>query len=204
MKDLRKQEFIIFDVETTGLSPRWGDRIIEIAALKVKDLKPVGEFYSFVDPQREISYGAFQVNGITPDMLMGAPTLEEILPRFLKFIGSAALVGHNIKFDLSFLCYELSLMGKWLRPKTVVIDTLKMARGLLPHLGRYPLWFIADSLGITRKQEHRAMADVKLTFEVFLRLIKTMGKKDIEDMGVLSGALDEYKAVYNKQIQGIL
>ena len=204
MKNLKKQEFIIFDVETTGLSPRWGDRIIEIAALKVKDLKPVGEFYSFVDPQREISFGAFQVNGITSEMLMGAPTSEEILSRLLKFIGRAALVGHNIKFDLSFLCYELSLMGKWLREETVVIDTLKMARGLLPHLSRYPLWFIADSLGITRKQEHRAMADVKLTFEVFLRLIKTMGKKDIEDMGVLSGALDEYKAVYNKQIQGIL
>ena len=200
MKSFKKKEFIIFDVETTGLSPRTGDRIVEIAALKIKNLKLVEEFYSFVDPEREISFGAFQVNGITQDMLIGAPKSREILPRFLEFMGDAALVGHNISFDLGFLCHELSLIGMRLKDKTIIIDTLKMARNLLPHLGRYPLWLIADSLGVHMDQEHRAMADVHLTFKVFYKLIKTMGEKDINEIGVLSNILNDYKGVSQERI----
>ncbi len=187
-KDFKKAEFVIFDIETTGLSPSWGDRIVEIAALKVKNSKPVDRFYSFVDPQREISFGAFAVNGITEEMLRGAPTSCEILPRFLEFLGDAALVGHNVGFDLSFLCHELSLLGMGLKDKTVIVDTLKMARHLLPNLGRYPLWFVAESLGLPKGQQHRAMSDVELTFDVFRRLIKEMGEKNIEDIGVVANA----------------
>ena len=193
MTDFRKQEFIIFDVETTGLSPRWGDRIVEIAAIRIKNLKPVENFYSFVDPQKEISWGAFQVNGITEEMLIGAPTAKEILPRFLEFIGRGALIGHNIGFDLSFLCHELSLLGLRLKKETVIIDTLKIARHLLPHLSRYPLWHVAESLGIRKTQEHRAMADVTLTFDVFCRLLKKInGEEDIVEIGVLPDAWEKY------------
>ena len=188
MKNFKRTEFVVFDVETTGLSPSWGDRIVEIAALKVRNSKPIERFYSFVDPQREISFGAFAVNGITGEMLKGAPTSREILPRFLEFVGDAALVGHNVRFDLSFLCYELSLLSMGLKDKTVIIDTLKMARHLLPDLGRYPLWFVAQSLGITKGQQHRAMADVELTFNVFRRLIEEMGEKNIEDVGFVANA----------------
>lgn len=192
MNDIQGKEFVIFDVETTGLSPAEGDRIVEIAALKIKGLVPQEKFYSFVNPEREISFGAFQVNGITPEMLMGAPKSREILPRFFNFLGDAAIVGHNIGFDLGFLCSELSLLGKQLKEETVIVDTLKMARHLLPQLGRYPLWSVATALGIRKSQAHRAMADVELTYEVFRRLVEAKGERSLSEIGVLSHALEKF------------
>ena len=190
--DLKEKEFVIFDVEATGLSPSGGDRIIEIAAIKINGLRPVEKFYSFVDPERELSFGAFQVNGITDEMLLGAPTSREVLPRFHDFLKGAAIVGHNIRFDLSFLCHELSLIEMKLEEHTVVIDTIKMARHLLPHLGRYPLWFVAHSLGIRKTQGHRAMADVELTFEVFRRLVEAKGERNLFEIGSLPNALEKF------------
>ena len=192
MNDIKEKEFVIFDVETTGLSPASGDRIIEIAALKINGLRPVEKFYSFIDPERELSFSAFQVNGITEEMLLGAPTSREVLPRFHDFLQGAAIVGHNIRFDLSFLCYELSLIERKLGEDTVVIDTIRMARHLLPHLGRYPLWFVAHSLGIRRTQAHRAMGDVELTYEVFRRLIEAKGERNLFEIGSLPNALEKF------------
>src|SRR3989338_1633845 len=191
--DLLKTEFCIFDVETTGLSPVDGDRIVEIATIKVSSLKSVARFHSLINPEREIPFGASEINGITNEMIADAPKSREVLPAFLEFLGDAVIVGHNVKFDLSFLCYELSLLGRWLREKTTVIDTLKMARNLLPQRGRYPLWSVADGLGIKWDQEHRAMSDAELTVEVFLRLVKTMGKKDMVDIGILPDVMKEFR-----------
>ena len=199
--DLKNQEFIIFDVETTGLSPVGGDRIIEIAALKVKNFRITDEFYSFVDPKREIPFSATQVNGITQDMILGAPSSQEVLTRFHSFISHTALVGHNIKFDLSFVCYEFGLISKWFKDGVMIIDTLKIARNILPNLGRYPLWSVAKSLGIEGEQKHRARDDTKLTFQVFTRLVKIMGEKTLEDIGVLPSALDEFKTFRREERQ---
>jgi DNA polymerase-3 subunit alpha (Gram-positive type) len=185
-QDIQKREYVIFDVETTGLFPGFGDRIVEIAALKIKDLEPVDRFSSLLDPQREISYGAFQVNQITASMLKGAPQAQEILPRFLDFVGEAALVGHNVQFDLGFLCHELALVERKLKEKTVVLDTLKMARRFIPRLPSYSLWSVAQSLGVKRNQEHRAMADVELTFAVFARLIGMARRQNIQDIRELA------------------
>ena len=173
---------MIFDVETTGLSPYGGDRIVEIAALKIRNLVPVDKFYSLVDPEREISFGAFQVNGITPDMLIGAPKSSKVLPRFMEFVGSAGLVGHNVKFDLGFVCSELSLLGLSLPRTTVVVDTLKLSRNLLPQMGRYPLWLVAQTLGVKKNQKHRAMADVELTYRVFSKLLGMAQGKDFRQI----------------------
>ena len=193
MKNLKEKDLIVFDVETTGLSPQTGDRIVEIAALKVRNLKSIDKFYSLVDPQREIPLGASQVNGISKEMLGGAPTSRKILPDFFKFVDGCAIVGHNVEFDLNFLCYELSLVGMYLNDQTTVIDTLKMSRQLLPHLGRYPLWSVAQSLGIKQEQKHRAMSDVELTFDVLRGLCKVMGDRDVNEIGVLTNVLEKYQ-----------
>ena len=193
MNELIKPAFVIFDVETTGLFPETGDRMIEIAALKVTDLQIVDKFYSLLDPQREISLGAYEVNGITPGMLQGAPEAKDVLPRFLKFLGGAHLVGHNIKFDLGFLCHELSLLDMKLHEKTMVVDTLKLARRVLPALGRYPLWLVAESLGIKIEQKHRAMADVELTLQVFQRLMESKKSKNPADHNIYEDVLDRYQ-----------
>ncbi len=183
-KDSR-QEFIIFDVETTGLSPQTGDRIIEIGALKIRNLKAVAEFHTLVNPDREISPGAFAVNGITQDMVAVAPLAQEVLPAFLHFVGENPIVAHNARFDMSFLGHEMALAGMNFSRPFKVIDTLRMARGLLPGLGSYALAMVAYALGIEDEQTHRAMDDVRMTHEVFCRLFLKAEEENIADTDTL-------------------
>mgnify|MGYP001572756674 CR=1 FL=1 len=179
MNEIKQKEFVVFDVETTGLSPVSGDRVIEIAAVKVRGLQVVEEFYSLINPQREISFGAFAVNGISRAMVDGAPTARKIIPAFLEFIKTSVLIGHNVKFDLGFLSYELSLLELKLSPQTVALDTIRMARALIPGLGSYSLASVSYALGITEIQRHRAMADVMMTWEVFERLRQNAERKNL-------------------------
>ena len=182
--NIKLTEFVIFDVETTGLSPLDGDRIVEIAAVKVKGTQVVDKFYSLVNPQRSIPSQATLVNNITEDMIAKAPVAADILPGMIHFIGGACVAGHNVRFDLNFLCYELSLIGRRLNDQTPAVDTLKMARDLLPYLSNHKLAYLARSLGVVVDQTHRAMADVELTVAVFLRLMDMAGDKDLQQAAV--------------------
>ncbi len=182
--NIKLAEFVIFDVETTGLSPIDGDRIVEIAAVKVKGSQVVDKFYSLVNPQRTVPPQATQVNNITDDMLISAPVAADILPQMIHFIGGACVAGHNVRFDLNFLCYELALTGRRLNDQTPAVDTLKMARDLLPYLSNHKLGYLARSLGVVVDQTHRAMADVELTVAVFLRLMDMAGDKDLQQVSV--------------------
>lgn len=182
MITIKSTEFIVFDVETTGLSAIDGDRIIEIAAIKLKDFKPVATFHSLIDPQRDLPASATNVNGITVDMLEGAPTSGEFLPGLIDFIGGGCLVGHNVKFDLNFVCYELALHGRRMREETPAIDTLKMAKALIPYLSSYRLSHIAGALGITITETHRALSDTQLTADVLLKLVDMAGDRNIEGL----------------------
>ena len=131
-----KAQFTIFDVETTGLYPYSGDKICEIAAVRVNSsCKRPKKFSSLVDPGRPISYGAFSVNGITASMLAGKPTIDKVLPKFLKFAEDSVLVAYNAGFDLGFL---ESAMGedKEMLKDYLVIDALALARRLFPEAGR--------------------------------------------------------------------
>ena len=182
--NIKLAEFVIFDVETTGLSPVEGDRIVEIAAVKVKGAQVVDKFYSLVNPQRSIPAQASLVNNITDDMIAAAPVAADILPQMIHFIGGACVAGHNVRFDLNFLCYELALIGRRLHDHTPAVDTLKMARELLPYLSNHKLAYLARSLGVRVDQTHRAMADVELTVAVFLRLVDMAGDKDLQQVSV--------------------
>jgi len=177
-------EFVIFDVETTGLSPTDGDRIIEIAAVKIKEGKVMDKFYSLVNPKRYMPAQATMVNNITDDMLVGAPVAADVLPQMINFIGGACVAGHNVRFDLNFLCYELAMIGRRLNDQTPAVDTLKMARDLLPYLSNHKLAYLARSLGVVVDQTHRAMADVEITVAVFLRLMEMAGDKDLHQVAV--------------------
>jgi len=167
----RQTEYVVFDVETTGLSPQSGDRIVEIAAVRVKNWKIIDTFQSLVDPQRELPMEAQQIHNITQEMLTGAPTADQILPKMIDFTAGACLVGHNVKFDLNFLCFQLSLIGRKLKEETPAIDTLKMAKELLPHLTSFRLSHVAHSLGAKIDTHHRALPDVQLTASVMCRLL---------------------------------
>ena len=182
MITVKNTEFVILDVETTGLSSQTGDKIIEIAAMKIKDGQVVSKFHSLVNPGRLIPTEATNVNNITNEMVSDAPTNAVILPQFMAFIGGASVAGHNVKFDLNFICYELALLGRRLPDTTPAVDTLKMARDLLPYLSNHKLAYLARSLGVRVTETHRALADVELTVQVFFRLLEIAQEQNLLDL----------------------
>lgn len=174
-------EFTIFDTETTGLEPESGDRIVEIAAVRLKGKEIISKFESLVNPHREISSGAFNVNHISQEMLRDAPSIEKVLPHFLDFIRGSCLCSYNANFDLGFLDNELRLLGQPNLTDIVVVDILKMAKRLTPRLERYALWFVAEKMGIKQKQQHRAFSDVEITLELFNKFKEVLSTKGIYD-----------------------
>lgn len=174
----------VVDVETTGLSPRYGDRIVEIAVLRYDGGAEVA-FQSLVNPRRAISPGASAVHGITQAMVDSAPLFGEVADRIWPFLDGAVLVAHNAPFDLSFLNAERAYLG--LPPlANRVVDTLALARR---HF-RFPsnsLGLIARSLGIPAPVQHRAMADVRITLKVLERFaeeLKPLGMASLDSLSI--------------------
>jgi DNA polymerase-3 subunit alpha (Gram-positive type) len=163
-------EYVIFDVETTGLSPLDGDRIIELAAARVRKGVIIDRYTTFVNPQRPLNAEAQKLNKITQQMVEGAPTSAEVLPKFVEFTGGACLVAHNASFDIKFVSFELALAGRKLHDGTPVLDTMKMSKSFLPHLTSQRLSYIAHSLGVPVGDTHRALADVEILMGVLVRL----------------------------------
>lgn len=181
MKSIEEIEFTIFDTETTGLNPKTGDRIVELAGLRFKGKDKIATFQMLVNPGRPISEAAFAVNKISQGMLENAPSIEKIIPEFLNFIQGSCLCSYNAGFDLEFISNEFELNNQKFPQDILVIDILKMARRLLPGLERYALWFVAEKLGCKRKQEHRAFSDVEITLDVFNKLKGILTAKGIYD-----------------------
>lgn len=188
-------EITIFDTETTGLNPFTGDRIVELAGLRVKGPVRLAQFDTLINPGREISSGAFAVNKITPEMLKDALSMEKVMPRFLEFIQGSCLCSYNAGFDLGFLNQELKLLGAQEIKNFVVIDVLTMAKKLLPGLTRYTLWAVAEELKVKLTQKHRAFADVEMTWEVFNKLKIICQQKGIVDFANFSSlfAVNSFK-----------
>lgn len=206
-KHIDDVEFTIFDTETTGLEPQSGDRIVEIAAVRLKGEEKIAEFATLVNPHRQISEAAFNVNRITPLMLERAPDIETVMPKFLDFIQDSCLCSYNASFDLEFLNNELKLMGRKNLEKVAVVDLLTMARRLIPGLERYSLSFVSEKLGIKFIQEHRALSDVQLTLKLFTKLKDMLKAKGIVDFvnftslfGINSHFLDD---IINQKISQI-
>lgn len=182
-------DYTVFDTETTGLDPV-SDRIIELAAIRVRAGGQRDEFHTLVDPERPVSEGAFRVNGISDAMLAGAPKIAEVVPRFAEFIRGSCLCSYNAPFDMGFLNPAYRMAGMEFPPETAVIDILAMARQLL-QLERHPLWFVAQSLGFDARQEHRALSDVELTLDVFSALTSRLREQNVE-------ALSEYVYLFGR------
>ncbi len=177
-RNINEVEFTIFDTETTGLEPESGDRIVEIAGVRVKGKEKIAEFQALVNPHRPVSSAAFEVNKITPDMLKDAPEPSEVLPKFLDFIQGTCICSYNAAFDVEFLKNELKLIGRDF-PKNEVVDILKMSRRIMPMLERHSLWFVSQRLGIKASQMHRALSDVELTLEVFNKFNEMLEAKGV-------------------------
>lgn len=162
---------IIFDFETTGLSPKQGHRVIEIGAVALDNLEIVEEFSTLVDAGQPISWQAEQVHGISNAMLAGAPTPDEVFSDFHSFIGSAPLVAHNASFDTRFLTAEFGHLGFDL--PNPVHCTLKLGRAKLPQLHNHKLETIFRHLGGEVPEDaqlHRALDDARITAYVWKKL----------------------------------
>jgi DNA polymerase-3 subunit epsilon len=150
---------VVFDTETTGLDSQL-DRIIEIGAIKYVNGKAVDEFLSFVSTDTELSPTIINLTGITQSMLKGAPTIDEVLPKFLNFIRGGIIVAHNAEFDMGMLHAACGRMGYDL--EWPCFCTLKLARRILPGLPRYNLDTLAEHFKLTFESRHRAVGDVKV------------------------------------------
>lgn len=175
-------DFVVIDVETTGLRPG-PDRVIEVGAVRVRGGEAVAAFQSLINPGRHIPSFIVQFTGITPDMLKDAPTASEIFPELLQFIDGAILVGHNIGFDLNFLAHEAKLLGQAFPLDG--LDTIPLARRFIPGLKRFKLDFVAQALKIPTTHRHRALGDAQVTAAVLLRMLELARQQGIETLGHL-------------------
>ena len=170
-KQLRRYvpDYTIFDLETTGISTR-KDEVVEISAVRVRSGRIVEEFTTLVNPGMPIPYYASQVNGITDDMVADAPEFKKALSDFIEFVGEDVLVGHNIAaFDMRFLYRDC---GKYFgsQPGNDYIDTLVLAKELLPQISSRKLTALAGHYGISAEGAHRALNDCRMNQQVFERL----------------------------------
>jgi len=163
--------FTVVDVETTGLEPE--DRVIEVAAVRIRGTDEIGRFQSLVNPGVHIPPLASSISGIDDAMVAGAPPFAEVWPALDALLAGAVLVAHNAPFDLSFLGSERRRAGL---PTATgpVLDTLRLARNLLV-LPRYSLAALIDALRLGAPPEHRALADALATAALLRRLIETLG-----------------------------
>ena len=168
--------YIVFDIETTGFSSI-RDRIIEIGAVKVVNGEIVDKFSTFVNPQRPIPFEITNLTSITDEMVMGSPAIDVILPQFLEFVGDGVLVAHNAGFDVGFIEQNCRNLG--LNDHFVYLDTVALARVLLPTLSKYKLNVVAKALNISLENHHRAVDDAGATAEIFVKFVEMLKKDSI-------------------------
>lgn len=164
--------FVIFDTETTGLHPEHNDRILEIAAVRVRNGVITGDiFHSLINPKRAIQAEAGHINKVTPAMLETAPDAATVIPAFLKFVRGDTLVAHNARFDQGFLQAEMKRIGLDATTLPQFLCTQELAKKKFPELGSFiSLDQLIEKFGIHADRRHRALDDVKATAEVFLKI----------------------------------
>lgn len=186
-------EYCILDIETTGLSFRT-EKITELGAVIYKNGEIIDEFECFVNPEKPIPQEVVNVTNITDEMVKDAETIEEILPKFLKFIGDRIIVAHNADFDVGFLKYNAEKIG--IKFENTYIDTLRLAKDLFPDYKKYKLGIIADNLGIKVDVAHRALDDVitlKKVFKVMQDMLIEKGAKTVNDIDRIEEGHADFK-----------
>ncbi len=155
------EDYTVVDIETTGFDPMF-DEIIEVAGIKYRGRNEVGRFQSLVKPDDGIPDYITALTGITNEMVADAPGIEDVLPRFLEFIGEDIVVGHNVHFDVNFL-YDYAEDFELKPFSNDLVDTLRLSRRLYPELQSHKLSALAAHFGVEPDGEHRALADCVTT-----------------------------------------
>ena len=177
IKDIKDQEFVVFDLETTGLS-RFADKITEIGAVRVVNGEITDVFNELVNPEKLIPDKVIELTGITNEMVMDKAKIDQALPRFLDFAGDAILVGQNSDFDIGFVRENARKLGYEFSP--IYMDTLPMARALFDDMARFSLDKIARKLNIPAFNHHRASDDARATAQIFIKMFDMIMNQDID------------------------
>ena len=184
-KKIDEEEFVVFDIETTGLNSHTNE-IIEIGAVKIKAGRIVDRYSQLINPGRPIPYHITEITSITDEQVANEPKIDEVIGKFVDFIGDAVLVAHNAPFDMGFIKRDIK---KYLNInlQCSVIDTLQMARDLFPDLKKYGLGDLNKTLGLSLEKHHRAVDDSQATanmFIIFLDKYKEKGLEYIKDINL--------------------
>lgn len=186
--------YVVFDVETTGLSSVY-DTIIEIAGVKIKNGEVIDKFESFANPHRALSDKIIEITQITDDMLVGAPEIDDVLKDFHAWVGDSVFVAHNAMFDIGFVNQGYAKIGIE-RITNPIIDTLELARFLFPELGNHRLNTLCKHLDVELTQHHRAIYDAEATAYLFWKLVEQLKEREIMHLNELNdhiGEGDSYK-----------
>ena len=187
---IKESTFVVFDLETTGLSPK-NNEIIEIGAVKIKNNEIVDDYQSFVKPDQNIPSKITDLTGINNDMVADADKISKVLNDFIDFIGDSILVAHNADFDYSFLqsAFQKSKNNEAEYP---ILDTLALSRALLDGIKNHKLNTLAKYFNVNLENHHRADDDAEATAEILLNFLEMLKKKDydkLEDINKLSSEI---------------
>ena len=174
--------FVAIDIETTGLSPI-EDQIIEVGALRVREGEVTETLSLLINPQLRLPKRIVELTGITDDMLAGQKTFMELSQQIYDFIGSDPLLGHNIRFDYSFLKYHLAIGGYTIDNK--VIDTLAIAKVLHPELLSRSLAHMCEAYGLVNEAAHRAYEDAQVTMKLYFAMCRKIWEDSKKNNQVL-------------------
>jgi DNA polymerase III subunit epsilon len=204
LQPLKEIPIAVIDTETTGASPDFGHRVIEIGIVRIEAGRVVARYEQLVDPGRQIGAGVCALTGISQTMVAGQPRFADQLPKMLELLQGAAILGHNVRFDLSFLGVEFQKAGLCITDAigaTPVFDTVRIARRRFGRGGN-SLPVLSRRLGVEPEKSHRALADAVTTAAVFERLLEPVGGFGIQLCEALSqqGGTLEVKRVESKSI----
>ena len=185
------EEYVAFDLETTGLSSLH-DTIIEIGAAIMKGKEVLSTFQMFVDPHRPLQPKIIDLTGITDQMLAGQPDISEAIPRFLDYVGGRPLCAHNADFDIGFVTAACERLGIAFQP--TYVDTLILAQNLMPELGKYKLNIVADALSLPDFNHHRASDDAITCGYLLMRFFKMLQEQGIDHLQAINPRMEELRS----------
>ncbi|MEF9951231.1 MAG: PolC-type DNA polymerase III [Clostridium sp.] len=177
---LLNDEFVVFDIETTGLN-KVTEEITEIGAVKVKNGEIIETFSALVNPLKPIPYEITKLTGITNEMVKGKDSIDRVMPKFLEFIGDIPVVAHNAKFDTGFIIEKCTKLN--LKFSNVIVDTLTLARWLLKDLKRHKLNILTEHFNIKLDNHHRAVDDAVATAHIFFKFINMLNEIGANSIG---------------------
>ena len=185
------EEYVAFDLETTGLSSLH-DTIIEIGAAIMKGKEVLSTFQMFVDPHRPLQPKIIDLTGITDQMLAGQPDISEAILQFLDYAGGRPLCAHNADFDIGFVTAACERLGIAFQP--TYVDTLILAQNLMPELGKYKLNIVADALSLPDFNHHRASDDAITCGYLLMRFFKMLQEQGIDHLQAINPRMEELRS----------